>query len=326
MKDETRLEASVLRDLTLNFVDVDPVALRFTPVRTGKHNDSYWVSTNQGRFLLRIAPRDDTGLLFYEFKMMRQEPDLHALIRAKTHIPAAEIIGYDFSRLRLNRDYLLMTVLPGVTVSNAYWMTNDLVQNTLRQVGEYLRELHALTATEQLGKTAYGYLGAHHPMAPQPTWPEAFAIMWNQLLDDVTACGSYTRAEAQVFRDLFDYYRRAFERPVTSSLLHMDIWNQNILVDKSGNVTGLLDFDRALWGDVEIEFAVLDYCGISEPAFWEGYGRPRDTSPEAQIRRQFYLLYEVQKYMPICIWRTRNPQDAEQYKEYSFTLAAELLP
>ncbi len=47
----------------------------------------------------------------------------------------------------------------------------------------------------------------------------------------------------------------------------MDVWAQNILVDSMGNVSGLVDFDRALWGDPEIEFAVLNYCGISEPAF-----------------------------------------------------------
>jgi fructosamine-3-kinase len=105
----------------------------------------------------------------------------------------------------------------------------------------------------------------------------------------------------------------------------MDVWSQNILVDEAGNVTGLVDFDRALWGDVEIEFAVLDYCGISEPAFWEGYGLPRDTSPEAQIRREFYLLYEVQKYMPIRVWRGHNPQDAQRYKEYSFSIASKLI-
>ncbi|HNT75528.1 MAG TPA: aminoglycoside phosphotransferase family protein [Anaerolineae bacterium] len=326
MRDENKLEISILKELVLNFLDADPLTLKLTPVRTGKHNTSYWIASNLGRFILRIAPRDDSGLLFYEFKMMRQEPDLHALIRAKTHIPAPAIIGYDFSRLKFNRDYLLMEVLPGVPVNSAYWMTNALVQNTLRQVGGYLRELHSLTATEHLGQTAYGYLGAHHPMAPQPTWGEAFHIMWNQLLDDVMACGVYTRNEAQVFRDLLDYYRRVFDHPLSPCLLHMDVWNQNILVDKNGNVTGLLDFDRALWGDVELEFAVLDYCGISEPAFWEGYGLPRDTSTEAQIRRQFYLLYEVQKYMPICVWRTHNPQDTEEYKEYSFILAAELLP
>jgi hypothetical protein len=53
-------------------------------------------------------------------------------------------------------------------------------------------------------------------------------------------------------------------------------------------VTGLVDFDRGLWGDIEIEFAVLDYCAISEPGFWRGYGAVREMSTSAEIRRLCY--------------------------------------
>ena len=320
-----RFDPAVLVELTSNFLDADPTSLQFSPVRTGKHNTSYWVECDLGRFVLRIAPRDDAGFLFYEFKMMRQEPALHAMIRERTALPVAHILGYDFSRLRINHDYLLMAALPGVPVSNAYWMTNALFSTTLHQVGEYLRQLHALTAPVCLGQTLYGYVGDHQPMLPQTTWAAAFDVMWNKLLDDVVACEAYTKEEAQVFRDLLDRYLPFFDRPVTPCLLHMDVWSQNILVDRDGNVTGLVDFDRALWGDVEIEFAVLDYCGISEPAFWEGYGLTRDTSSEANIRRQFYLLYEMQKYMPIRVWRGHNPEDADRYKTQCFELATALL-
>jgi fructosamine-3-kinase len=94
----------------------------------------------------------------------------------------------------------------------------------------------------------------------------------------------------------------------------MDIWHQNILVDEDGRVTGLVDWDRALWGDPEIEFAVLDYCGVSEPAFWEGYGQARDESEEARIRQVFYLLYELQKYIVIRHGRNNDPASARRYK------------
>jgi fructosamine-3-kinase len=319
-------DTETLTRLVLAHVDADPASFRFTPVRTGKHNTSYWVDSDQGRFVLRIAPPDDAGFLFYERRMMRQEPDLHALIRARTTIPVAEVVGYDFSRMRVDRDYLLMTALPGTPLSDAPGLTLGQFQRSLRQVGEYLRQLHALTAGECLGVEAYGYLGAHRPMEPQFTWAAAFRIMWNKLLDDVVACGSYTCGEAQAMRDLLDLYLEHIDHPVTPRLLHMDVWSQNILLDEVGNVTGLVDFDRALWGDVEIEFAVLDYCGISEPAFWEGYGALRDESPSALIRRQFYLLYEVQKYMPIRVWRRNDPTAAARYKQQSFALAAQLLP
>jgi hypothetical protein len=77
---------------------------------------------------------------------------------------------------------------------------------------------------------------------------------------------------------------------------------------------------------VEIEFAVLDYCGISEPAFWQGYAAERDESPAALIRRQFYLLYELQKYMPIRVWRRNDRPGAERYKWQSLNLAMQLVP
>jgi aminoglycoside phosphotransferase (APT) family kinase protein len=319
-------DIETLVELVLAYVDADPASLRFTPIRTGKHNTSYRVDSERGRFVLRIAPSDDVGFLFYERQMMRQEPALHALIRAQTTIPVAGIVGHDFSRTRINHDYLLMTALPGTPLSDATGLTRARFRRVLRQVGEYLRQLHTLTAAEYLDEEGYGYLGAHRPMDPQPTWAAAFRVMWNKLLDDVVACGSYAPDEAQGMRDLLDLYIERFDRPVTPCLLHMDVWSQNILIDEAGNVTGLVDFDRALWGDVEIEFAVLDYCGISEPAFWEGYGAQRDESPSAIIRRQFYLLYEVQKYMPIRVWRRNDPVSAARYKQQSLALAAQLVP
>ena len=327
-------DTEALTGLVLAHVSADPASLRFTPISTGKHNTSYWVDGDlgrgdqgrgdQSRLVIRIAPLDDAGFLFYERLMMRQEPELHVLIRARTTIPVAEIIGYDFDRTRIERDYLLMTALPGTPLSDFPGLSQSQFRRALRQVGEHLHQLHALTATKCLGNAVHGYLGAHHPMEPQLTWATAFHVMWNNLLDDVVACGSYTPAEAQVMRDLLDLHIEQFDRPVIPCLLHMDVWSQNILIDESGNVTGLVDFDRALWGDVEIEFAVLDYCGISEPPFWEGYGARRDDSPAAMIRRQFYLLYEVQKYMPIRIWRRQDPISAARYKQQCLAMAAQL--
>lgn len=81
---------------------------------------------------------------------------------------------------------------------------------------------------------------------------------------------------------------------------------------------------RKPWGDPEIEFAVLDYCGISAPAFWEGYGATRDASPEAEVRRIFYLLYEVQKYIVVRRTRGHDPRRADAYRRQSLQLAQAL--
>ncbi|MEE8392630.1 MAG: aminoglycoside phosphotransferase family protein, partial [Anaerolineae bacterium] len=152
-------DTDTLIELVLAHVDIDPSSLCFTPISTGKHNTSYWVDDDQsrddrGHWVMRIAPPDDAGFLFYERLMMRQEPELHALIRAQTTIPVAEIIGHDFERTRIERDYLLMASLPGTPLSDFPGLAQSQFRRALRQVGEYLRQLHALTATECLGNEA----------------------------------------------------------------------------------------------------------------------------------------------------------------------------
>jgi aminoglycoside phosphotransferase (APT) family kinase protein len=307
----------LLRTLVTSKQPVDSAALTFQPILTGKHNTSYFVGAGDKELVLRIAPPDDAGFLFYERRMMAQEPEIHALLRERTTVPVARVLAYDDSRTLIDRDYLLMERLPGRPLTEVR-VTESFHNRVLFQVGGYLRQMHALTAER------YGYLGAHHPMEPQASWWEAFVVMWNLILDDIVAAGGYTAEEATLMRQLLPVYRSCFGRSVPASLLHMDVWHQNILVDAEGTVTGLVDLDRALWGDPEIEFAVLDYCGISEPAFWEGYGRSRDTSPEARIRARFYLLYEVQKYIVIRLLRRDDPAGAQRYKEQSFALARSL--
>ena len=283
------------------------------PIPTGKHNTSFFVKTPAGEYVIRIAPPDDTEFLFYEVNMMAQEPEIHALLREKTDVPVARVVAFDHSRSIIDRDYIIMDRLEGVPLSQVA-VDADGYETIMEQIGTHLARVHSLTSTQ------YGYIGAHRPMPAQTTWWDAFRLMWNKLIDDILRIGMYTQDERDRLLELLDENKVAFDRPVASSLLHMDIWSQNILVNRDLEVTGIVDWDRALWGDPEIEYAVLDYCGISAPAFWRGYGRQRDSSPEAEIRHVFYYLYEHQKYILIRLKRRDNPAAAAQYKEESLRI------
>src|SRR4051794_36088582 len=63
--------------------------------------------------------------------------------------------------------------------------------------------------------------------------------------------GSGSGPSASSLRGLPDRHRRVFERPVPAALLHMDVWAENLLAGPGGRLTGLIDWDRALWGDPE---------------------------------------------------------------------------
>ena len=300
-------------------LDLPARDLRLTRCSTGKYNITFFVEGGTQPLVLRIAVEDQRQRnLFYEHRMMRQEPGIHREIRTRTSVPVPAIIAHDFSRKLLERDFLIMELAPGRPLSESFGLSRSEFNRVLCETGEALRAVHAIQ------RESYGYLGEHRPMEPQDSWTEAFAIMWNKLLDDIQGCGGYSAEEAGAIRKLLDLHIGVFKRKVPSSLLHMDVWAQNILIDSNGGLASLLDWDRALWGDPEIEFAVLDYCGISEPAFWEGYAQKREDDMDARIRRIFYLLYELQKYIFIRRVRGNNPSLAESYRQQSLQLAGSI--
>lgn len=313
------LDARTLARLVARNIGMAPGDVRLRRIPTGKFNTSYFVDGGPVPLVLRIAPPDDRSqMLFYEHRMMRQEPALHGLLRERTDAPVPAILAHDFGHSEIDRDYLIMERVPGTPLSLLPSLAPDALADILREVGRCLRQVHAITGDR------HGYVGDHRPMEPQADWCPAFRVMWHSLLDDIELCGGYSPAEAADMRGLLDRHMKVFDRPVSASLLHMDVWAENILADGRGLLTGLIDWDRALWGDPEIELAVLDYCGISEPPFWQGYGAERDRSPEAEIRRIFYLLYEVQKYIVIRRVRGHDRQRADAYRRQSLQLANHL--
>jgi fructosamine-3-kinase len=163
----------------------------------------------------------------------------------------------------------------------------------------------------------FGYLGEHGCMAPQATWRDAFRVMYRKELDDIYACGVYSRSQVEDAMALLEDHLEGFESCRTSRLCHGDLWVTNLLVEPDGAVSGLIDFDRACWGDIGWDLAIAEYCGITQPAFWKGYGRVVDThSGEAALRRLFYLLYEHQKYIVISMSARRNdPSRAQRYAQ-----------
>ncbi len=304
------------------------IVKQIEPITTGKFNTSYFCEikadkggrlTQNAKVVLRIAPPDDAGFIFYEQNMMAQEPHLHQIIREKTSLRIPEIYVYDDSRKIINHNFLIMEFLPGAPLSESY-LSPAKKDHVMRQTGRYLRELH-----DTCQATEYGYLGEHHCMKPQESWSAAFEIMWNKLIDNIVDCGVYDAEDSKIARQAFKIFRHLFERDVPASLLHMDVWGQNILVDPSGTITGIVDWDRALWGDPEIEFAVLDYCGFNNPAFWSGYEYHPRESLEFNIRMKLYHLYEVQKYLIIWTLRRNQRMRVLQYKHYSQKVLHELI-
>lgn len=282
------------------------------PFGAGKFSQTFLVSAGDDEYVLRVAPPDDLLQLFYEYRMMRQEPALHALIEARTDVPIPKILTHDFSRERIDRDYLIMNRVPGAALSEvSHRLSSDQVSAILAELGRCVAKLHAVHIDR------HGYVGDHRPMEPQPTWPDAFAIMWRKLIDDCVACGVYVEDDRTLAMEVFDEHREVFDPAAPASVCHMDLWIANVLVHE-GRFSALFDFDRACYGDRENDLAVAEYCGLTREPFWRGYvetgGARLDGSREQRIRRLFYLLYEHAKYIVISMsTRRSDPPRAHGY-------------
>lgn len=258
---------------------------RVSPIGAGLYNDSYTIDSEKGTFVLRIAPSDDTPKLFYEIDMMKSEVDIHRRVRKYTDVPVPEIVFHDFTRDVIDRDYLLMEYLDG----RSGWFDE-------RELGRYVRQIHAIQSK------AYGYPERSAPTSA--SWPDIFYTYVELIFKDCLSCGVIDRAEQKHFISIYERYRDAVV-DVSPSLLHLDLWAQNILT-VNGKISAILDFDRGLYGDPELEFAVLDTYGYATPTFFEGYDQPRPVDSDAQIRQRLYIVYELIKYAFIRVARGKS--------------------
>jgi len=291
-------KASELVESLLGF---EPEGCR--PFGAGKFSQTFRaISDNKKEYILRIAPPDTVLQLFYEYRMMRQEPAIHKRLQEETSVPVPAILAYDFSRRLIDSDFLIMPRLKGQPLSSVS-LNRTARARAFREWGRYVDEIHQIKDAEK----RYGYLGEHHCMTPQRTWREAFRVMYEKELDDILGCGIYSKTQVRDGIKLLEDHLEVFNACETSRLCHGDLWVTNLLVKEDGEVTGVIDFDRACWGDIEWDLAIAEYCGVTRSAFWEGYGGMIDThSGEAAIRRFFYLLYEHQKYIVISMSSRRN--------------------
>lgn len=248
------------------------------------------------QFVLRLAPPDNQPKLFYEKNMMHSEPILHELVRQNTDVPIPIIYYYDFSRKTIDRDYLITEYIPG-----------DNGDFSHRKLGEYVKQIHNIKGN------FFGY--PERELDEMENWRKTFRCYSRLIFEDCLKANSITSEEFSFFSKTYDEYYGIIENK-DASLLHLDLWSSNILT-QNGKITGILDFDRGMFGDVELEFAVLDTYGYSTPEFFEGYGAKRPKSREARIRRDLYYVYEIIKYAFIRLARGKSRSIARNYVERS---------
>ncbi len=310
-----------LERLIENFYGESERIARYRKISSGLFNTTYDIKLKRnGSVILRIAPPEDYPQLYYEKGMMADEPAIHEMVLSRTTVPAPEVYLYDPSRAIFPRDYILMEKKEGRPLDEIWdSLGRDIQEKILRQLGRYTAELHSIHGR------IFGYARTLPVMEPQRSWRRAFVIMLDRILADCRLAGGFSEGETNILMTTFLQNEKYLEKKIPPSFLHLDIWQQNILVDEKGKITAILDFDRVAWGDTELEFAVLDICGLSRRAFFEGYGQFRPGDQSAIRRNALYVIFEFLKYVFTNRTRRSGERTANYFKGEIFRLVKNIL-
>lgn len=277
----------------------------------GFFNVAYEIKLPDQEVILKIAPETDANIMSYEKNIMQAEVEGLRLVKEKTVVPVPEVYFYDDSRSICNASYFFMEKIEGESLSQLgnKGMQDEEWEKIKFDTGRYNREINSI-----IGKQ-FGYLG--QPEKQGNSWRETFLSMISDVLTDGEKIGIDIGVNYNDIRNLIhnvDYVLDEVKLPV---FVHWDLWEGNIFV-KDGKITGIIDFERCLWGDPLIEHG---FCRDSyKKEFVKGYGT--DLRSIAPVRA---LLYDIYLYLIMTVETNyRNYPDDWQYNFASGELKASL--
>lgn len=257
----------------------------------GWFNAAYVLTLADGRRgVLKVAPPPDVQVMTYERDIMTTEVEAMRLVRRCTSLPVPEVLWFDTSCRRVASPLFVMEHCAGRMLSEVRPTLDTTARQGIdAQLAQYLSELAAITNPT---------FGLQAPGAPAfRRWSEAFGRLMSDLLDDGAARDVQLPVGADVIRHLVASSADELDEAAVPRFVHWDLWDTNVFVDpETLAVTGVIDFERALWGDPLMEGQFL--ARRDDETFMAAYGTRLHDGPGARRRR---LLYDVYLYVVMVV-------------------------
>jgi aminoglycoside phosphotransferase (APT) family kinase protein len=269
--------------------DVSVVAS--TPLGGGTFNLVYRIELSNGRIVvLRAAPPASVIPYWDNVALMRREHSVQPYFATLGYLMPA-LLYVDFTQQMIDRDYMFQEYRAGEQWGKIADELDEADELALwRQCGAITRRLHD-TVGDEFG------------------WTELVLARFEKIIEAFKQCKLKSDSLLQVVSYLHAWPNLLAEvqRPY---LLHGDLWRWNLLVDRQvtpPKIVGVLDADRAWWGDPladEIIFLWASYIEMPEwqapiAAFCESYG-PLVTDEAASQRLIVYQAMRLGTVVPWC--------------------------
>lgn len=252
-----------------------------TELKDGFFNSAYAITLEQGRrYVLKLAPLDHSGFMRYEHNMMQTEVEVLRLLREKTDIPVPQVFAYETASPVYDGSFFVMDFIEG----DSYYKVKDALAEVEREAIEH--QLGVFTSSiNSLRGERFGYYALKEMQGDN--WSNVFLNMIDSLLLDADHKAVELPAPADEITAVCKRFIPSLDEVKIPFLVHWDLWEGNIFV-KNGQIVGIIDTERALWGDPLMEYYFRSF--IQSPAHMKGYGREVFTKSESQ-RILMYDLY-----------------------------------
>lgn len=250
--------------------------------------------------MLKVSPRPGTPVLRYEQGLMHGEVAFYSSAAGLPGVPVPAVLHADFDHAVIDGDVLVMSECPGVSWQSRRDRLDQRDLARLRgDLGRMVAALHRVTGP------GFGYpRDASTSLAA--SWRTSFVAMFDAVCQDATWYAAQTPLGIDELANLVRRNADLLDDVQTPALVHFDLWNGNILLDFSGGgpqVGGLIDGERAFWGDPVADFVSLALFDNIEndAAFLAGYRNAGGRVVFDDRTRRRLALYRCYLYLIMLV-------------------------
>ena len=273
----------------------------YTELSEGLCNIAYRIEFSDGsKSILKIAPQYNSTLLRNEKCLMNAEVNAMKLAENIGDVRTAKVQYYDTGKTLCTGDYFIMECLEGESlVSIKDTLSEEEKDQIYSEVGNIVRDIAKIKG-EHFGQL---YDGAER----FDRLYDFVKMLIRNVLADASEKDILIGVSPEEILSLLDAHKDVFGE-VSPVLVHYDLWEGNIFV-KNGHVCALIDWERALWGDVLMEDRFRRHS--VNDAFLEGFGQTGFSEAE----RKRILWYDIVLYLGMMTeGKFREYPDDSQYR------------
>ncbi|GGH36330.1 phosphotransferase family protein [Paenibacillus segetis] len=295
--------------------------IEYSLLKGGLFNTTYKLVLHSPmrEFIFRVGPVNRQFLLPFEQHLMNAEVEVYTLF-SKNQIPCPTVLVCDSTKSIVDRDYMITEYIPSVPLSDES-IPQDVKAELYEQAGRWTAEIHSIIGSK------FGRVSDIQQTGGYDHWVD---FLRAQAIETGVKCLEYEVFGESVVSRMIKIYEdtsRLYENITIPQLIHADLWAGNILVrlNKITNkyeLAAIIDADRALFGDVDFEFASP---WITNESFLKGYGKQdRDHDPLRALKKDTYQL--LFHFIDSYVWKVQynNMVEYENNKQRAMDLLSSI--